>query len=246
MRKPLLTEPVNDNKTMRENVGLPGSMDRVFYDHRGKPCDKWHHYLEVYERYLRRFTAVPSGRDFCPKYRLLEIGVQRGGSLEIWREFLGPSAVIRGLDIDPACQAHQNLEKGLFVYIGSQNDPDLLRSIVSEMGGIDVVVDDGGHYNSDQIVTFETLYPLLNDGGVYICEDTHTSYWPEYGGSPSGQGSFIEYAKCLVDQLHGWHTDAVKDETFASRTRSVLFYDSMVVIERQDREMPSRSVVGGQ
>ena len=36
--------------------------------------------------------------------------------------------------------------------------------------------------NESCIVTFEALFPALRDGGVYLCEDTHTSYFPGYGG----------------------------------------------------------------
>ena len=54
--------------------------------------DKWHHYFEVYERHLARLrSANPT---------VLEIGVQQGGSMEMWRQYFGGSARIFGIDID--------------------------------------------------------------------------------------------------------------------------------------------------
>ena len=109
---------------------------------------------------------------------MLEIGVFMGGSLALWRKFLGPDAVIFGIDINPSCIAFD----GQFacVRIGSQDDPQFLRSIVAEMGGIDVVLDDGSHIASHQRASFDLLFPLLSDGGHYIVEDMHTAYWRSF------------------------------------------------------------------
>lgn len=224
---------LNDNAVMR--TGARAGIEADFYAHTGRSIDKWHHYLEVYERHLSRF------RD--RSVRLLEIGVQRGGSLQLWRRYLGSTAIIHGLDVDPTCMTNVDPETNVRVHTGDQADVHLLAAIVEEMGGVDVVIDDGGHQNGAQIASFEYLYPQLAADGVYICEDTHTSYWPEYGGSPSGAGSFIAHAKMLVDLLHGWHTDAVASHAFAAHTKSILFYDSMVVLERARREPPTRSIV---
>ena len=66
--------------------------------------DKWHHYFEVYERHLARLrSANPT---------VLEIGVQQGGSMEMWRQYFGGSARIFGIDIDPAAIRHQDIAIG--------------------------------------------------------------------------------------------------------------------------------------
>lgn len=223
-------DDLNDNVAMLPRATCP--MEHLFYSRKGKSCDKWHHYLELYDRHLARFRDRP--------VRLLEIGVQEGGSLELWREYFGAHAVIHGLDIDPACARHATLD--LHVHIGDQSDVALLQTIVSEMGGIDLVIDDGSHLNEHQIITFAALFPLLSADGLYICEDTHTSYWTSHGGGFNDPRSFLSYAKRLVDDMHSWHIDEYVNDDLARKMKSVLFYDSMVVVERADREPPRRSI----
>jgi hypothetical protein len=45
-------------------------------------------------------------------------------------------------------------------------------------------------------------YSLLADGGIYICEDLHASYWPDYRGGYRRKGTFIEVSKQLIDDMH--------------------------------------------
>jgi hypothetical protein len=51
----------------------------------------------------------------------------------------------------------------------------------------------------EQILTFKTLFPYLRKGGIYIVEDTTTSYWKEYKNNPI---SPMEYFKSLVDDVN--------------------------------------------
>lgn len=193
----------------------------IFLEHAGRGIDKWHHYLAIYERHLARFR--------CRPVKLLEIGVQRGGSLQMWQEYLGPQADVMGLDIDPACA---ELGTGHEVIIGNQADPAVLDRV-----GVmhDVIIDDGSHLGSDQIATFEHLYSKMAPDGVYICEDTHTGYRPDWP-----RPSFIDFAKARVDDLHAWFRES--NGGFASQTDGVHFYDSVVVFERRRRGPPRRSV----
>jgi cephalosporin hydroxylase len=232
-----LRGPLADNPRMLARAG--NAMEQAFYGHRDRLADKWHHYLEVYDRHLSRYRGKA--------VHLLEIGVFKGGSLQIWKSYLGGGAVIHGIDIDPSCRDHA--EPQIAVHIGHQADRRFLRQVAAAMGRVDVVVDDGSHTNSDQIATFEALYPLLTPDGVYICEDTHTSYWPEYGGGYRKPGTFVEFAKGLVDRLHAWHVDegeeaSARDQSFARTTNGIAFYDSMVVLERRWRAEPLRAKVG--
>jgi hypothetical protein len=119
--------------------------------------------------------------------------------------------------------------------------------VVDQMGGVDVVIDDASHRGSDQITSFEVLYPLVDVNGVYICEDTRASYWRQYGGGYRKPGSFIEYAKGLVDPLHAWYIEdkaTARDETFARMTLGIFFYDSIVVFEKRAKSMPFQCSVG--
>jgi hypothetical protein len=187
---------------------------------------KWRHYFEIYERHLCRFRWKP--------ITLLEIGVFQGGSLQMWQHYFGPSARIIGLDSDPRCRAFAggNIE----CLTGDQADRDLLRSAAAQAGGFDIVIDDGGHQMYQQIVSFEELYPQLRDPGVYICEDLHTSYWKEYGGGLRTEGTFVEFAKQLIDELNARHTvepHKLVPTAFTQSASSLHFYDSVLVVEKR-------------
>lgn len=211
--------------------------------HEGAPIFKWMHYPEIYDRYLERYRGSAA--------KLLEIGVYRGGSMEIWRKYLGPEAKLYGVDIDPHA-VNYPFGAGEF-FVGDQADPAFLRSLVRRLPKLDVVIDDGGHQAHQQITSFEILYPHVADNGLYIVEDTHTSFWPKYGGG-YGRESFLERAKRLIDQLHQWywyHPDArfyrgppasplnpAWVEDIARTTYGLHFYDSMLVIEKAAKEPP--------
>ncbi|MCP9850228.1 class I SAM-dependent methyltransferase [Cyanobium sp. Morenito 9A2] len=204
------------------------TMEKIFYGHKGRQSHKWHHYLEVYDLHLKRFRNTP--------VRILEIGVQTGGSLQLWRKYFGPTAVVFGVDIDPACQTFDDQDAK--VRIGSQADASFLRSVVAEMGGLDIVVDDGSHVASDQQISFETLFPQLSNGGVYVCEDLQASYWDIFhNGGYKRPGTFIELAKQLVDDIHEWYHDTPPEvvNNAASLIHAICFYEGMAVIEKRSR-----------
>jgi cephalosporin hydroxylase/molybdopterin converting factor small subunit len=212
-------------------------METAYYAQEGRAAYKWHHSLEVFDRHLARFRGRP--------VRLLEIGIYRGGSLQVWKRYFGEHAIIHGIDHEPACA--RVAEDRIVPHIGSQSDVDFLRRVVDEMGGVDVVVDDGGHLSDDQIATFEALYPLIDPHGVYVCEDTRTSYWSRFRGGYRQPDTFIEYAKALVDGLHAWHIEdaaLARDDTFARTTLGVFFYDSVVVVEKRPHDRPVQYSVG--
>jgi hypothetical protein len=129
---------------------------------------KWKHYFEIYERHLDRFRGKPVG--------VLEIGVLGGGTLRMWRGYLGPDVHVYGIDIDPACKS---LERdGVEIAIGDQADRSFWRSFLESSPTIDIVIDDGGHEPHQQAVTLECLLPHMRPGGVYICEDIFGGFQP--------------------------------------------------------------------
>lgn len=150
------------------------------------------HYLPIYQRIFGPFVGRP--------LRFLEIGVLAGGSMHMWREFFGQTATIFGIDINPECAGYGGTAGQ--VRIGSQADPEFLRTVVTEMGGVDIVLDDGSHVASHQRASFDALFPLLADGGLYVIEDLHSSCWPDYEGGLKRAGTGIEFLKDLVDQMH--------------------------------------------
>ena len=199
---------------------------------------KWPHYFETYDAIAAQLDKQP--------IRMLEIGVYKGGSLQMWREFLRPEAIIVGIDIDPDCKAFDRPQDNLFVRIGDQSDPEFLDSIVEEFGPFDFILDDGSHICSHMIDSFNALFmDGLKQGGIYLLEDTHSSFWPDYRDS---RYTFIDYAKDLVDLMHAHYWDYDDEKNFRygheSRTQEVLaprisawiseiqFRDSLVTIKK--------------
>lgn len=144
-----------------------GPLEAYFDAYREGPgLFKWRHYFDIYERHLARFRDRP--------VTMVEIGVFGGGSMRMWRDYLGPQSHIYGIDIDPACKALES--EGIEVRIGDQADPDFWARFLSEVQDIDIVLDDGGHAADQQVVTLEHLLPRLSPGGVYMCEDIHGAF----------------------------------------------------------------------
>lgn len=230
--------PLNPDRSLTPGVENPrllaeatNDMARAFYGHAGRAANKWEHYLEIYDRHLAPFRGT--------RVRFLEIGVFFGGSLEIWRGFLGPEATIFGVDIDPACAGR--VDPPNQVRIGSQADPDFLRGVVAEMGGVDVVLDDGSHMAKHQSASFATLFPLLSEGGLYMIEDMHTAYWPrQFRGGLRRKGTAVELVKEMIDDLHRWYH--WESRPSHGPIRAVHAYDSLAIIEKETTARPSRVV----
>ncbi len=188
-----------------------------------KVIHKWTHYFPIYERHLAPWRNKT--------LTFLEIGVSKGGSLQMWQRFFGPLATIVGIDINPDCRQHQ--ESGIHVRIGDQSDPRFLDSVIEEFGAPDIVLDDGSHVMEHITRTFEHLYPRITKNGIYIVEDLHTAYWEEFGGGVDKPASFINISKHYIDQLNADHARGALEPDFITRhTFGISYYDSVVVFER--------------
>lgn len=189
----------------------------------GRVIQKWKHYFPIYERHFSSFVYK--------SVTFVEIGVAFGGSLPMWKRYFGPHATIVGIDILPECKAFE--EDQVAVRIGAQQDTRFLAEIVDEFGPPDIVLDDGSHMMSHQVATFEFLYPRLAKNGVYMVEDLHTAYWPEFEGGLRREGTFIELCKNLLDQLNADHSrGAIQPTEFTTTTMGMHLYDSVAVFER--------------
>jgi cephalosporin hydroxylase len=225
------------------NIQSSSEFEKLFYEHNGRLIHKWHHYLWAYDEMLEPYKAgSPAGGAL----KFLEIGVSEGGSLELWRKYFGPDARIFGIDINPKCASLDRPE--LPVRIGSQGSPEFLNRVVAEMGGVDVVLDDGSHLGRHQLVSFSALFPLLPDGGLYIVEDTHTSYWKEWEGAFRRPDTMVETGKSLVDDIHGWYHSGkpIVYGRAKEEIGSITFYDSIVAIKKRKRGIPRHFVVGSE
>jgi SAM-dependent methyltransferase len=229
-------------RKMRE--GATNEIERIYYSHEGRLIHKWHHYLEIYDRH---FSAVRERRKAAGQpVRILEIGVFHGGSLALWRKYFGPEAVVFGIDVDPRTR---DFADDCQVRIGDQSNAAFLASVVDEMGGLDIVVDDGSHDSDDQVASFKALFPRLSPDGVYLCEDLRASYRKDYVDGRLGRGAFINLVRVMIDELPRWwidgmRTSAVTQFDIHEKVDSFHVYDGVVVIELKRKSQPFSTLVG--
>lgn len=225
----------------------------LYSNHTGYVSDKWDFYLHVYESILAPYKNWAIS--------LLEIGIQNGGSLEIWNEFFENAKVIVGCDIDEKCGELEFASKKIRLAIGDvklKQTQDLISSYSTKY---DIIIDDGSHKSSDIIQTFCTLFPRLIHGGIYIVEDMHCSYWKDWEGGLDETKSSVSFFKSLIDLLNYEHWDCdlsmqerLSDLGFVtqvddalSEIYSIRFYNSMCVIEKRRKDVNRlgiRHVVG--
>ena len=219
---------------INEKYNFDGELLGIFASNKGQSVHKWHHYLPLYERYFSSFRNSP--------VRLLEIGVFRGGSLQMWRKYFGDSATIFGIDTDPACASYDG--QAAQVRIGSQDDPDFLRRVVDEMGGVDIVLDDGSHQTKHQVESFKCLFPRMSQGGVYMVEDLHTSFWRGYGGGYGRRSNFFGFSADMINDMHHWwHFNRLKYPSLKNMCSGIHIHDSIAVFERGLAFEPTHSLV---
>ncbi|SFQ94741.1 class I SAM-dependent methyltransferase [Poseidonocella sedimentorum] len=221
---------------IRDTLGYTGPLLDLYCEHAGRVITKWHHYLPLYDRYFARFRGRP--------VRMLEIGVFKGGSLDLWRDYLGPEAVIYGIDIDPKCARFDGISGQ--VRIGSQDDLAFLDAVVEEMGGIDLVLDDGSHHMAHVWTTLRHLFPRLSPSGSYMIEDLHTAYWPRFGGGIEAEENLFARLRGVVDDLHfPYHVSAPRVPELKGLVGGVHIHDSVAVLDRAEQKPPVFSKVGG-
>lgn len=197
-----------------------------------------HLYTPIYHRLFGPLREEP--------IRLLELGVGwprvstlGGASLCMWRDYFANAALV-GLDLQPK---RLDLGPRVTVLQGSQSDPELLRRVWAVHGPFDIVVDDGSHVAGDVLASFETLFPMLPEGGYYAVEDVQTAFWPEFGGQPSGEGTIIARLHALVLAMHAPEQRAAGQapahEAFGDLTASVQVHRNLIVFERGANAYPS-------
>ncbi|MBM2678518.1 hypothetical protein JQ497_26515, partial [Klebsiella pneumoniae] len=94
-----------------------------YNEHNGKSSDKWDLYLQAYHQNLSSIRL--SVENF------LEIGVQNGGSLEIWRDYFPNAKNIIGCDINPDCEKLKYNDDIIKVVIGNSSTEAVKTQIKS-------------------------------------------------------------------------------------------------------------------
>ena len=214
-------------------------LKKFFYKNNKKDLNKWLHYFDIYEENFSKFKKR--------KITILEIGIAKGGSLRMWKNYFSSDSTIVGIDINPECKKFE--KDNIKTYIGNQTDVNFLGSVIKDIGKPDIIIDDGGHTSSQQIISFNYLFGHLNDKGIYLVEDTHASYHSDFQDRQDGF-TFMDYVKSLPDKLNLWYQyndykiykkeikEKINMPYFTKNTYKISFYNSIVVFEKTNIETP--------
>ncbi|MDP2966326.1 MAG: class I SAM-dependent methyltransferase [Pelolinea sp.] len=170
---------------------------QIYNEHDGKVSDKWTLYLEEWDLLFAPYRDL--------QIQLLEIGVQNGGSLEIWGKYFLKAEKIVGCDVDEKCRQLKYDDDRITVVVCDANSDDCENEILRQTPTFDIIIDDGSHKSSDVVRSFARYFPLLNDNGIYVVEDLHTSYWKDYEGGLHDPFSAIAFFKRLADVVNYEH-----------------------------------------
>jgi len=189
-----------------------------------------HDYIPIYENHFKHLRNK--------KLKLLEIGVggyedkhSGGESLRMWAHFFKKSSIY-GLDIN---EKDLNVPHNVTILKGDQSNSNEIERIARTKGMFDIIIDDGSHKPKDVIKTFEVLFKHLNEKGIYVIEDTQTSYWPDFGGTLKDTDSrATKYFKDKTDGLN--HSEYLiknyEPSNFDKFITSIHFYHNIIFVKK--------------
>ena len=157
-----------------------------------------HNYTPTYHQMLHHSREMVRG--------VLEVGVQSGASLKMWRDYF-PHAEVYGVEIE---ERDYELGERIHVILGD------VKTVALPDLKFDLIVDDGSHQDADILSAFSRLWPRLNDGGFYIIEDLDGTVSPPIGART------IQYFK-----------DRIRGVDLGEHLRSIEFFDHIIVLRRE-------------
>lgn len=152
-----------------------------------------HHFCGFYQAHLNQ-----------PKV-ILEFGILNGGSLKMWRDFYEPALVI-GLDIEEKPPV-----EGCLIFKRDAVDTDTVQMLTTFVKNFDVIIDDASHNTNDQIMAFEMWWPYVNEGGRYIIEDIHASFFDHYNPNKIDLEQWVKDTG--IEHKFYWKDPAVKNDS---------------------------------
>jgi hypothetical protein len=226
------------------------ALDGLFSAHRGKVSDKWSSYIPEYARLFSAYRDLP--------IRLFEIGIQNGGSLEIWSKYFANAKKVVGCDINPECAKLHFDNPRIVVIAADANTDDAQQQVLSQAKNFDLIIDDASHRSSDIVHSFARYFPHLSDGGLYVVEDLHCSYWQRFEGGIFRPHSAMAFFKQLADIINYEHwgigkvrtallrnfdhlEDTHLDDATLAHVHSIEFINSICVVKKAP---PGQNILG--
>lgn len=220
---------------------INGTLNQLYAEHTGKVSDKWSLYLNEYDRLFSQYREKPVS--------LLEIGIQNGGSLEIWSLYFSNAQVLIGCDVNEDCHKLTYEDPRIRVIVGDATLSNTHEQILQCASAFDIVIDDGSHFSGDIIKAFALYFPNIKEGGLFVAEDLHCSYWGSYEGGLYYPYSSMSFFKRLADVINHEHWGVAKvqedvlkgifakydcglDIDILAQVHSIEFINSMCVVRK--------------
>ena len=180
---------------------------------------KWTSYFQVYDQIFKKYKNK--------KITFVEVGVANGGSLFVWKKYFSKKSRIIGIDLNP--KAKKLRKHGFEIYIGNQAKKEFWNNFYHKVGKIDILLDDGGHKNLQQVSTVHYSLPHIKNDGIIVVEDTHASFIKKEFGNPS-KYSFINFCNVIISSIHKrCEVFSKKLDIYSKNIFSIDFYESIVV-----------------
>lgn len=155
-----------ENTIVEENnlqINL-NNLQIVLNKYNTKKNSKYNNYGKYYDKYLNNYINK--------RIRYLEIGILKDESLYAMNEYFNNAKAIVGIDRNPYSITLEQTQNNIFIEVGKQNNELFLNKVNDKYGNFDIIIDNCTGELDDILVSFNTLFPLLNDKGVYIIENT--------------------------------------------------------------------------
>ena len=237
-------------------IEMTDTLEALYDRHQGKVSDKWSSYLSLYHRELGASRASVKS--------LLEIGIQNGGSLDIWARYFPNAQTIVGCDINPKCGELTYDDPRVRVVVGDATQTPVQQQVLAHSPNFDIVIDDGSHFPREVIVAFLRFWPHIKAGGVYIAEDLHCDYFPTHQGGFSRRDTATRFFAELVHIINFEHWQGqsalsalfgafnlgvlTRDVALVDTIASISFHNSVVIVRKaahaEDARLGQRVIVG--
>lgn len=191
-----------------------------------------HKYHEIYDFFLKSYYEKQGS--------ILEIGISGQNSLKMLLE-LFPNAFIYGIDIGIQLNGSRHN-----VFKCDQSNINDLFNVKEKIKSKNIffINDDGSHIPEHQLLTFNTLFPILCEGGIYIIEDIETSYWTKNGlyGYKTRYGykhpdSIIEIFKDVIDSINSEFSKITKCRVnHLQFISNITFSKNCIIITKKKQE----------
>jgi SAM-dependent methyltransferase len=216
----------------------------LYDNHFGKVSQKCSTYFNQYEEKFSKYRKFP--------IKLFEIGIENGGSLEIFSKYFPEAELILGCDKDKNCEKLQYDETNIKTIIGDANNEEIKNEVIKH-SKFDVIIDDASHGSIDTVSSFCNYFNYLKDDGLFVIDDLCCSYWKNWDGGIFYPLSSINFFKKLVDIINHehWGVDRKKNwllQRFALNSKidleklaldqihSIEFVNSLCFIKKKPSE----------